>query len=56
MIIKVIIIEQNPIVRSLSELDFLKNQVLSFEILQTFTNQMGVFNGRDLGLKQLTCN
>lgn len=51
---KVIIIEQNPILGSISELDFLTNQVWPFEILHTFINQTGACNARNIALKQVT--
>lgn len=51
---KVIIIEQNPISGSISELDFLTNQVWPFEILHTFINQTGACNARNIALMQVT--
>lgn len=51
---KVIIIEQNPIIGSVSELDFLTNQIWPFEILHTFIHQTGACNARNIALKQVT--
>lgn len=51
---RVIIIEQNPISGSISELDFLTNQEWPFEILHTFINQTGACNARNTALKQVT--
>jgi glycosyltransferase involved in cell wall biosynthesis len=50
----IIVVEQNPIQGSVSELDFITNQVWPFEILHTFTNQTGACNARNIALKQVT--
>lgn len=49
----VIIVEQNPQLNSVSELDYLTNQDWPFKIKHTFTHQPGVCNARNLALKQV---
>ena len=51
---KVIIIEQNEMIASTSELDFLSNQAWPFEILHTFIHQTGACHARNIALKQVT--
>lgn len=51
--IHVIIVEQNPEVESVSELDYLKNQSWPFFIKHIFTPQAGACNARNLALNQL---
>ena len=51
---KVIIVEQNQINGSVSELDFLTNQIWPFEILHTFIHETGACNARNIALKQVT--
>ncbi|MGL2966831.1 glycosyltransferase family 2 protein [Flavobacterium sp. XGLA_31] len=46
----VIIIEQNPLEGSTSELDFLQNQAWPFNIKHQFTHQSGACNARNMGL------
>lgn len=46
----VIIIEQNPDLNSLSDLDFIHNKKWPFKILHHFTHQTGVCNARNIGL------
>ena len=49
----VIIIEQNPLENSISELDYLTNEDWPFAINHIFTHQTGACNARNLGLSQL---
>jgi GT2 family glycosyltransferase len=49
----VIIIEQNPLESSISELDFLTNQVWPFYIKHTFIHQAGACNARNIALNQI---
>lgn len=49
---KIIIVEQNPIENSTSELNFLESQSWPFEIKHVFTHQIGVCNARNLALKE----
>jgi glycosyltransferase involved in cell wall biosynthesis len=48
----VIIVEQNPIPNSTSELDFITIEMWPFIIKHTFTHQSGVCNARNIALKQ----
>ncbi len=50
---QVIIVEQNPMEGSVSELDYLKNENWPFKINHTFTNQAGACNARNLALAQV---
>lgn len=49
----VIIVEQNSLKTSKSELDYLTNEVWPFKIKHTFTHQSGVCNARNLALSQV---
>lgn len=49
----VIIVEQNPQLESVSELDYLKTENWPFKIKHTFTNQPGVCNARNIALSQV---
>ena len=49
----VIIIEQNPNINSVSELDYLHTESWPFQIRQTFTHQTGACNARNLALDQV---
>tara|TARA_R110000751_G_scaffold105046_4_gene200886 strand:+ start:107423 stop:108961 length:1539 start_codon:yes stop_codon:yes gene_type:complete len=49
----VIIVEQNPLKTSKSELDYLTNEAWPFKIKHTFTHQSGVCNARNLALSQV---
>lgn len=51
--IHVIIVEQNPQEGSISELDYLRNEVWPFVIKHTFTHQAGACNARNLALSQV---
>jgi glycosyltransferase involved in cell wall biosynthesis len=51
--IHVIIVEQNPQEGSVSELDYLHNEVWPFVIKHTFTHQAGACNARNLALSQV---
>jgi len=48
----VIIVEQNPLSESVSELDYLTNEPWPFVIEHTFTHQAGVCNARNVALEQ----
>ncbi|NRT15150.1 glycosyltransferase involved in cell wall biosynthesis [Flavobacterium sp. 28A] len=50
---KVIIVEQNPIANSISELDYLVNERWPFEIKHIFTHQAGACNARNVALKEV---
>nr|WP_294925828.1 glycosyltransferase family A protein [uncultured Flavobacterium sp.] len=49
----VIIVEQNPDPNSISELDYLKNEIWNFEIKHIFTHQAGACNARNLALAEV---
>jgi GT2 family glycosyltransferase len=51
---KVIIVEQNPVKGSASELDYLTTEEWPFEIRHIFTHQIGACNARNIALKQIT--
>ncbi|CCG52679.1 Glycosyl transferase, group 2 family protein [Flavobacterium indicum GPTSA100-9 = DSM 17447] len=51
---KVIIIEQNGILNSESELDYLFNEPWPFEIVLKFTHQLGACNARNIGLEYIS--
>lgn len=51
--VNVIIVEQNPQPDSVSDLDFLTNQIWPFNIKHTFTHQTGACNARNLALSQV---
>lgn len=46
----VIIVEQNPVVGSVSELDYLSSEHWSFQIKHVFTHQTGACNARNIAL------
>ncbi len=50
---QVIIVEQNPMEGSESELDYLKNENWPFKIKHTFTHQAGACNARNLALSKV---
>ncbi|MBA3986939.1 MAG: glycosyltransferase family 2 protein, partial [Flavobacteriales bacterium] len=50
----VIIIEQNPLQESESELEYINTESWPFTIKHTFIHQTGACNARNLGLKQVT--
>lgn len=50
---KVIIVEQNPIEDSVSELDYLQNEKWPFFIKHIFTHQAGACNARNLAMEQV---
>jgi glycosyltransferase involved in cell wall biosynthesis len=50
----VILIEQNPLEGSISELDFIQNNTWPFIIKHLFTHQAGACNARNLGLELIT--
>nr|WP_315146976.1 glycosyltransferase family A protein [uncultured Flavobacterium sp.] len=50
---QVIIVEQNPMEGSVSELDYLKNENWPFKIKHTFTHQAGACNARNLALSKV---
>lgn len=49
----VIVVEQNPVANSVSELDYLNNESWPFKIKHTFTHQPGACNARNLALKEV---
>lgn len=49
---KIIIVEQNPNLESVSELDYLQNESWPFEIKHIFTHQAGACNARNLALAE----
>lgn len=49
---KIIIVEQNPVMGSASELDYIQNEEWPFEIQRFFIHQAGVCNARNLALSQ----
>ncbi|MFA9189993.1 glycosyltransferase [Flavobacterium sp. FZUC8N2.13] len=51
---KVIIVEQNPILESASELDYLTTESWPFEIKAIFTHQAGACNARNLAIDEVT--
>lgn len=52
--VNVIIIEQNPLLNSISELDYVSNESWPFAIKHTFTHQAGTCNARNMALMQVT--
>lgn len=50
----VIIVEQNPLPESISELDYLQIEEWPFAIKHTFTHQAGACNARNIALEQIT--
>jgi glycosyltransferase involved in cell wall biosynthesis len=50
----VIIVEQNTLLNSVSELDYLSNESWPFAIKHTFTHRAGACNARNLALEQVT--
>ena len=51
---QVIIIEQNEVKNSKSELDFISNNTWPFKIIHKFIHQTGACNARNLALKEVT--
>lgn len=51
---KIIIVEQNPELGSISELDYLSQEKWPFEIKHIFTHQAGACNARNIALKHIT--
>jgi GT2 family glycosyltransferase len=49
---KIVIVEQNPVAGSTSELDYIQNEQWPFEIHHTFMHQAGACNARNLALDQ----
>ncbi|MGO4770941.1 glycosyltransferase family 2 protein [Flavobacterium sp. W22_SRS_FK3] len=49
----VIIVEQNPNLESVSELDYLKSEIWNFGIKHIFTHQAGACNARNLALAEV---
>lgn len=52
----VLIIEQNPNVNSLSELDYLAKENWPFKIIHQFIHQSGACNARNIALQNVTSN
>lgn len=50
---KIIIVEQNPLEGSVSELDYLARETWPFEIKHIFTHQAGACNARNLALNEV---
>lgn len=50
---RIIIVEQNPLPNSLSELDYLQTEFWPFEVSHIFTHQAGACNARNLALKRV---
>jgi GT2 family glycosyltransferase len=50
---KVIIVEQNPLPYSVSELDFIEKDSWPFEIKHIFTHQVGACNARNVALQEM---
>ena len=50
---KVIIVEQNPLMESVSELYYLETEDWPFTIKHTFTHQVGVVNARNIALSEV---
>lgn len=50
----VIIVEQNPVLESVSELDYLTNEKWPFKIKHVFTHQAGACNARNVALNQVS--
>ncbi|SHG92521.1 glycosyltransferase family 2 protein [Flavobacterium defluvii] len=53
LIKKVIIVEQNPDVNSVSELDYLKDENWPFQIKHIFIHEMGACNARNLAIAEV---
>jgi len=53
---KVIIVEQNPLPETTSELDYLQTEVWPFEIEHIFTHQTGACNARNIALSKIRNN
>lgn len=51
---KIIIVEQNPLPESTTELDYLTTEDWPFEIVSIFTHQAGACNARNLALAHVT--
>lgn len=51
---RIIIVEQNPIVASQSELDYIQDEKWPFEIKHLFIHQSGACNARNFALKEIT--
>ena len=51
---KVIIVEQNPLPNSLTELEYIKNEIWPFEIKHIFTHQTGACNARNIAMQEIT--
>ncbi|OOB81782.1 glycosyltransferase family 2 protein [Flavobacterium columnare] len=49
---KIVIVEQNPELGSVSELDYITNEIWPFTIDHVFIHQIGVCNARNLALKR----
>lgn len=54
--VKVIIVEQNPLKDSVSELNYLVNENWPFIIEHVFTHQTGACNARNIALNKVTSN
>ena len=54
--VRIIIVEQNPVLDSVSELDYISSEEWPFEIKHIFTHQSGACNARNLALKEVKSN
>ena len=50
---RIIIVEQNPLENSQSELDYLKNEIWPFELIHHLIHQTGACNARNIALKDV---
>lgn len=50
---KVIIVEQNPLAHSVSELEYIENESWPFEIKHIFTHQTGACNARNIAMLEI---
>lgn len=53
---RVIIVEQNPLKESVSDLDYLTLETWPFEILHVFTHKSGACNARNIALSKASCD
>lgn len=53
---QVIVVEQNEVVNSKTELNFIETETWPFKIIHKFTHQTGACNARNLALKEVTAD
>ncbi|MDQ6529635.1 glycosyltransferase family A protein [Flavobacterium sp. LHD-85] len=51
--INIVIVEQNPVPETITELDYILNENWPFKIIHIFTHQTGACNARNLALKEV---